>query len=67
MRRDQENAVAAGDFERAAVLRDTEQQLLGAKSARLAERAALPSLSDEVERLRDVLRRHGIDPQDDAA
>jgi ATP-dependent Clp protease ATP-binding subunit ClpC len=31
------------------------------------EWAALPSLSDEVERLRDVLRRHGIDPQDGAA
>jgi chromosome segregation ATPase len=28
---------------------------------------ALPSLSDEVERLRDVLRRHDIDPQDGAA
>ena len=27
----------------------------------------LPSLSDEVERLRDLLRQHGIDPQDGAA
>jgi hypothetical protein len=27
----------------------------------------LPSLSDEVERLRDLLRQHGIDPQDGVA
>jgi ATP-dependent Clp protease ATP-binding subunit ClpC len=32
-----------------------------------SERAALPSLTDEVERLRDVLRRHGIDPEDGPA
>jgi hypothetical protein len=41
--------------------------LLGDKAARLQEWAALPSLSDEVERLRDLLRRHGIDPQDGVA
>jgi len=65
--RDKESAIEAQDFENAAVLRDREQQLLGAKAARLQEWAALPSLSDEVERLRDLLRRHGIDPQDGAA
>jgi hypothetical protein len=67
VRRDKESAIDAQDFENAAVLRDREQQLLGDKAARLQEWAALPSLSDEVERLRDLLRRHGIDPQDGAA
>jgi ATP-dependent Clp protease ATP-binding subunit ClpC len=65
--RDKESAIEAQDFENAAVLRDREQQLLGDKAARLQEWAALPSLSDEVERLRDLLRRHGIDPQDSVA
>ena len=67
VRRDKESAIDAQDFENAAVLRDREQQLLSDKAARLQEWAALPSLSDEVERLRDLLRRHGIDPQDGAA
>jgi ATP-dependent Clp protease ATP-binding subunit ClpC len=67
VRRDKERAAAAQDFERAAVLRDRERQLLDDKAAREQEWAALPSLSDEIERLRDLLRRHGIDPQDDAA
>jgi ATP-dependent Clp protease ATP-binding subunit ClpC len=67
VRRDKESAIDAQDFENAAVLRDREQRLLGDKAARQQEWAALPSLSDEVERLRDLLRRHGIDPQDGAA
>ena len=67
IRRDRESAVDAQDFENAAVLRDREQRLVGDKAARLQEWAALPSLSDEVERLRDLLRRHGIDPQDGVA
>ena len=67
VRSDKESAIEAQDFEHAAVLRDREQRLLGDKAARLQEWAALPSLSDEVERLRDLLRRHGIDPQDGAA
>jgi ATP-dependent Clp protease ATP-binding subunit ClpC len=67
VRRDKESAIDAQDFENAAVLRDRETQLLGDKTARQQEWAALPSLSDEVERLRDLLRRHGIDPQDGAA
>jgi ATP-dependent Clp protease ATP-binding subunit ClpC len=67
VRRDKESAIDAQDFENAAVLRDREQQLLGDKAARQQEWAALPSLGDEVERLRDLLRRHGIDPQDGAA
>ncbi|HTX25616.1 MAG TPA: hypothetical protein VME19_01215 [Streptosporangiaceae bacterium] len=57
-------------------LRDRENHLLSdkaareqewAKAAREQERAALPSLSEEIERLRDLLRRHGINPQDGAA
>jgi ATP-dependent Clp protease ATP-binding subunit ClpC len=67
VRRDKENAIDAQDFENAAVLRDRESQLLSDRAARLQEWSALPSLSDEVERLRDLLRRHGIDPQDGAA
>jgi ATP-dependent Clp protease ATP-binding subunit ClpA len=67
LRRDKEAAIDAQDFENAAVLRDRESQLLSDKAARLQEWAALPSLTDEVERLRDLLRRHGIDPQDGAA
>jgi ATP-dependent Clp protease ATP-binding subunit ClpC len=67
VRRDKEAAIDAQDFENAAVLRDRENQLLSDKAARLQEAADLPSLSDEVERLRDLLRRHGIDPQDGAA
>jgi ATP-dependent Clp protease ATP-binding subunit ClpC len=67
IRRDKEIAIDAQDFENAAVLRDREQRLVDGKAARLQEWAALPSLSDEVERLRDLLRRHGIDPQDGVA
>jgi ATP-dependent Clp protease ATP-binding subunit ClpC len=67
VRRDKESAIDAQDFENAAVLRDRERQLLGDKAAHLQEWTALPSLSDEVERLRDLLRRSGIDPQDGAA
>jgi ATP-dependent Clp protease ATP-binding subunit ClpA len=67
IRRDEESAVGAQDFENAAVLRAREQRLVDDKAVRLQEWAALPSLSDEVERLRDLLHRHGIDPQDGAA
>jgi hypothetical protein len=56
-----------GDDETVAVLRDREQQLLRDKAVREQEWAALPSLSDQTERLRELLRRHGIDPQDDVA
>jgi ATP-dependent Clp protease ATP-binding subunit ClpA len=67
VRRDKERAADAQHFENAARLRDRERQLLDDKAAREQEWAALPSLSDEIERLRDLLRRHGIDPQDDVA
>ena len=67
VRRDKEAAVEVQDFEGAAVLRDGETQLLSEKAAREQEWAALPSLSGEIERLRDLLRRNGIDPQDGVA
>ncbi|HTP16228.1 MAG TPA: UvrB/UvrC motif-containing protein [Streptosporangiaceae bacterium] len=76
-RRDKEGAVDAEDFETAAALRDTERQLLAEKASRQQEWATaqpgLPSLaeglqrlSDEVGRLRGLLRQHGIEPQDAA-
>jgi ATP-dependent Clp protease ATP-binding subunit ClpA len=72
VRREKEAAIQAQDFEKAATLRDQEKQLL----PRLAERerewtagvdlAAViqenHKLHSEVERLRELLRRHGIDP-----
>ena len=70
-RRDKEAAIDAEDFETAAVLRDKESHLLDEKDSRQEEWATahreLPSLSDEVERLRDLLRQHGIEPHDGAA
>ena len=70
-RRDKESAIDTQDFEHAAALRDREKQLLREKASRQEEWATahmdLPSLSDEVERLRDLLRQHGIDPQDGVA
>jgi ATP-dependent Clp protease ATP-binding subunit ClpC len=71
IRRDKESAIDAQDFERAAELRDREKQLLVEKASRQEEWATahrdLPSLTDEVERLRDLLRQHGIEPNDGAA
>jgi ATP-dependent Clp protease ATP-binding subunit ClpA len=72
VRREKEAAIQAQDFEQAAMLRDQETQLL----PRLAERerewtagvdlAAViqenHNLHGEVERLRELLGRHGIDP-----
>jgi ATP-dependent Clp protease ATP-binding subunit ClpA len=72
VRRDKEAAIQAQDFEQAATLRDQERQLL----TKLAEReqewmagvdlAAViqenHKLHSEVERLRELLGRHGIDP-----
>lgn len=71
VRRDKQAAVDVQDFEHAAALRDREHHLLAQKAARQQEWSAahsgLPSLSDEVVRLRDLLRQHGIDPQNGAA
>jgi ATP-dependent Clp protease ATP-binding subunit ClpC len=75
VRREKEAAVGKQDFEAAAVLRDKEKQLLAARAARekeWTEAAAgrmslareLGGLSAEIERLRTVLREHGIGPGD---
>ena len=77
-RRSKEAAAGAEDYENAASLRDYERKLLAAKAARQQEWTAaqpdLPSLadglrelSDEVDRLRALLRQHGILPRDGAA
>jgi Clp amino terminal domain, pathogenicity island component/UvrB/uvrC motif len=77
-RTEKEAAVEAQDFDQAASLRDRERQLLADKAARQEQWAAghpaLPDLTerwrqlaDEVERLRALLRQHGIDPEDKPA
>jgi ATP-dependent Clp protease ATP-binding subunit ClpA len=72
VRRQKEAAIEAEDFERAAALRDAERQLL----RRVAERERAwtagvdleavvqenENLHSEVERLRELLGRHGIEP-----
>jgi ATP-dependent Clp protease ATP-binding subunit ClpA len=72
VRREKEAAIDADDFERAAVLRDQERQLLtGLAERERAWTAGLDleavvqenhNLHREVERLRELLRRHGIEP-----
>jgi ATP-dependent Clp protease ATP-binding subunit ClpC len=70
-RRDKESAIDAQDFETAAMLRDKEAQLLADKTSRqeawAAAHADLPSLTDEVERLRGLLGQQGFKPHDGAA
>ena len=76
--REKESAIDARDYEQAASLRDREKELLASKAARQEQWAAghpaLPvlaercqQLTDEVERLRALLRQHGIDPHDKPA
>jgi ATP-dependent Clp protease ATP-binding subunit ClpC len=71
LRRDKEAAIDTQDFETAAALRDKDRELLKAKAARQREWEAthtdLSSLSDELERLRALLRQHGIEPHDGVA
>jgi ATP-dependent Clp protease ATP-binding subunit ClpA len=78
VRGEKESAVDTQDYEQAAALRNREKELLAAKAARqeqwAAEHPALPvlaervqELGDEIERLRALLRQHGIDPQDKPA
>jgi hypothetical protein len=77
-RRDKESAIDSQDFEQAGSLRDRENQLLAGKTARQQQwEAAHPDLTSlagqvqrltgEVERLRDLLRHHGIEPEDNTA
>jgi ATP-dependent Clp protease ATP-binding subunit ClpA len=71
VRRERHAAAQAQDYERAASLRDREKELLASKAARQEKWAAgypaLPvlaervqQLADEIERLRALLRQHGI-------
>jgi Clp amino terminal domain, pathogenicity island component/UvrB/uvrC motif len=72
VRRRKEAAIDAGDFDTAAALRDREKQLLADKLRREREWTGgvdLQAVIDEnqrmhreVERLRDLLRQHGIEP-----
>ena len=76
--REKESAIDARDYEQAASLRNREKELLASKAARQEQWAAghppLPvlaercqQLTDEIERLRGLLRQHGIDPHDKPA
>jgi len=78
LRGERQAAADTQEYEQAAALRDQEKELLAAKAARqeqwAAEHPGLPvlaercqQLADEVERLRALLRQHGIDPQDKPA
>jgi hypothetical protein len=78
VRREKESAVDARDFEQAAERRNREKELLASKAARQKQWAAghpalsdlaerVQRLTDEIERLRALLRQHGIDPQDKPA
>jgi ATP-dependent Clp protease ATP-binding subunit ClpA len=71
-------AASAQEYEQAAALRNREKELLANKAVRREEWTAkhppLPvlaervqQLADETERLRALLRQHGIDPQDKPA
>jgi ATP-dependent Clp protease ATP-binding subunit ClpC len=77
-RRDKESAAGAEDYENAAVSRNRERQLLADKASRQKEWATahldlpaladkLRGLTDEVGRLRALLRQKGIEPRDGAA
>jgi ATP-dependent Clp protease ATP-binding subunit ClpA len=76
--REKESAIDARDYEQAASLRNREKELLASKAARQEQWAAghpalpdlaerIQQLTDEIERLRALLRQHGIDPQDKPA
>jgi ATP-dependent Clp protease ATP-binding subunit ClpA len=78
VRRDKEAAIDAQDFETAAALRDQEKELLAARASRekewtadtaghLSVAAEFSRVQAELERLRGVLREHGIDPGDGPA
>jgi chromosome segregation ATPase len=78
VRGERQAAADAQEYEQAASLRDQERQLLAEKAAhqqewddahtslpRLAERCS--QLSEELDRLRALLRQHGIEPEDKSA
>jgi ATP-dependent Clp protease ATP-binding subunit ClpA len=72
VRREKESAIDSQDFETAAALRDKEKELIEHRSireeewtatadARLSLAAQLSQVNAELERLRNLLRQHGID------
>jgi ATP-dependent Clp protease ATP-binding subunit ClpA len=78
VRREKEAAIDRQDFETSAALRDQEKQLLAARAGREKEWAQAAAgrislaeefgrVNAELERLRAILREHGIAPGDDAA
>ena len=78
VRRDKEAAIDTQEFEAAAALRDKEKELLAARASREKEWAAAtgdrPSLAAEfvrtnaeLERLRAILRQHGLETDNGAA
>ena len=78
VRRDKEAAIDTQDFEAAAALRDKEKELLAARASREKKWAAAtgdrPSLAAEfvrtnaeLERLRAILRQHGLETDNGAA
>ena len=78
LRRERVAAADAEDYERAASLRDQEKELLAEQKSRHQEWGAahpdLPALaekvrqlSEEVDRLGDLLRRHGTEPEEGTA
>ena len=78
LRQEKEAALGRQDFEAAAALRDKEKQLLAARAGREKDWAGsaagrmslareLDRLNAELERLRSILREHGIEPGGDAA
>ena len=78
LRRDKEAAIDSQDFETAAALRDREKRLLAEKDRKergwVADSGDRPSLAEdferlgaELDRLRAMLRDHGVDPETGAA
>jgi ATP-dependent Clp protease ATP-binding subunit ClpC len=75
VRREKESAIDSQEFEAAAALRDKEKELFdrritreqewtGAAEGRLSLAAELGRVNAELERLRAILREHGIEPGD---
>jgi hypothetical protein len=78
VRREKESAIDSQEFETAAALRDKEKDLIASKASREQGWAAtaadrlplaqeLGQVKAELERLRAVLRKHGIEPEGGAA
>ena len=78
VRREKEAAIDRQDFAASVALRDKEKQLLIARASREKESteaaagrksvaAEFGRVNAELERLRAILREHGIGPGDDAA